>query len=214
MDRPVAEPLRILCIGAHSDDIEIGCCATLSSLFALQESPRVYWTVFSALGDREEEALDSASRLLEGVDESTVEALGFRDGYFPSEVAGIKEHFEGIKARFDPHLIFTHWERDRHQDHRVVSELTWNTFRDHLILEYEIPKYDGDLGQPNVFCPVSTEARDVKIQHLMGSFATQRRKAWYNSETFNGLMRIRGMEGASPTGYAEAFFARKLRLGV
>jgi LmbE family N-acetylglucosaminyl deacetylase len=170
----------------------------------------VVWVVFSAAGQREREARDAAEIVLEGAAASEVEVLDFRDGFFPYHGAQIKEKFEELKTSVSPDLILTHWEGDRHQDHRLISDLTWNTFRDHLILEYEVPKYDGDLGNPNVFFPVQEEVRERKVQLLMDTFSTQRSKAWFSPETFLGIMRIRGVESASPTGYAEAFHARKL----
>lgn len=214
LDKPGPGGLRVLCLGAHADDIEIGCAGTLFSLLKERAGLEVHWIVFSARGQREEEARVSAASLLEGVEKAQVEALSFRDGFFPSEIGGIKEYFEGIKARFEPDLILTHWEGDRHQDHRVISELTWNTFRNHLVFEYEVPKYDGDLGHPNLFVPLSEEVRQRKVEHLMDSFASQRPKHWYTPDTFQAIMRIRGLEGASPTGYAEAFHARKVILPV
>jgi LmbE family N-acetylglucosaminyl deacetylase len=141
-----------------------------------------------------------------------VAVFGFRDSHFPYEGGAIKERFEELKARFTPDLVLTHRGDDRHQDHRVISELTWNTYRDHVILEYEIPKYDGDLGQPNVFVPVDDAVRTRKIELLMDAFRTQRDKRWFTASTFESLMRIRGIECASPTGFAEGFHARKLTL--
>ncbi|MEP6492887.1 MAG: PIG-L deacetylase family protein [bacterium] len=208
------QPTRILCLGAHSDDIEIGCGATLFTMLSSGAPIDVQWIVFGAKGSREEEARRSAAIVLGGDARHEVSVLGFSDSFFPSESAAIKREFEQLKARFDPDVIFTHRGDDRHQDHRVISELTWNTYRGHTILEYEIPKYDGDLGQPNVFVPVGAEARTRKIDVLMEIFCTQRDKRWFSPETFDGLMRIRGIECASPTGYAEGFYARKITLDV
>ena len=204
---------RVLFLGAHSDDIEIGCGATVISM--IQSFPRseVYWVVFSALGERKEEAFAAAAAFLGSDVSVTVEVLGFRDGFFPYHGEAIKEHFEAIKVRFDPDLIFTHREADKHQDHRLVSEMTWNSFRYHLILEYEIPKFDGDLGNPSVFFPVGEEARQRKLTLLQEIFLTQRSKPWFSEETFSGLLRLRGIECGSPTGYAEGFHVRKLTLG-
>jgi len=213
---PLADgrPTRILCLGAHSDDIEIGCGATLFTLLSTGAPVEIQWVVFGAKGSRDEEARRSAAIVLgDGVGHQ-VSVLGFSDSFFPSESVAIKQEFEALKTRFDPDVIFTHRGADRHQDHRVISELTWNTYRSHMILEYEIPKYDGDLGNPNVFIPVGTDARAKKIGVLMEVFCTQRDKRWFSPETFDGLMRIRGIECASPTGYAEGFYARKITLDV
>lgn len=203
---------RVLCLGAHPDDIEIGCGATLLSIISSNPAIEVHWVVFSAGGARELEAREGASAFLEGAARSEIEVLSHPDGFFPYHGAGIKERFEDLRTRFSPDLILTHREGDRHQDHRLISELTWNTFRNHLILEYEIPKYDGDLGNPNVFFPVSDETRDRKIEILLESFPTQRRKDWFNRDTFLAVMRLRGIESRSPTGFAEGFHARKLLL--
>jgi LmbE family N-acetylglucosaminyl deacetylase len=200
---------RILALGAHSDDIEIGCGATLLALAGAGEV-EVTWVVLGAEGVRETEARTSAHAFLG--DAVSVECHAFRDGYFPYVGGEVKDVFEDLKARVDPDVIFTHTRHDLHQDHRVVCELTWNTWRDHLILEYEIPKYDGDLGSPNVFIPISAEVARKKIELLASSFASQSEKHWFDEELFLGLMRIRGMEIRSATRYAEAFVSRKLAL--
>jgi LmbE family N-acetylglucosaminyl deacetylase len=135
----------------------------------------------------------------------------FRDGFFPFEGEQIKNFFEGLK-RVSPDLILTHNRKDAHQDHRLIAELTWNTFRNHLILEYEIPKYDGDMGQPSVFVPIEAEIYQKKVRYLMDAFESQRQKRWFQQETFLSLMRLRGMECNAPSGYAEAFYCRKLIL--
>jgi LmbE family N-acetylglucosaminyl deacetylase len=209
-----SEGLRILCLGAHSDDAEIGCGGTILSMIAARPDTQVHWIVFSAAGPRAEEARASAAIFLNGAAHAEVEVFGFRDGFFPYQGADIKERFEDVKQRFTPDVVFTHRGQDRHQDHRVVSELTWNTFRHHMVLEYEIPKYDGDLAQPNVFVALDDETRARKVELLMQHFGTQRSKAWFTPETFEGLMRLRGVESASPTGYAEAFHARKVTLDL
>ena len=205
------EPLNVLCLGAHSDDIEIGCGATLLQLLAAHPGTRVYWVVFSGSEARAAETRHSASLFLQGA-AATVETYTFRDGFFPYQGAAIKDAYESLKERVAPDLVFTHDGRDRHQDHRVVSELTWNTFRDSTILEYEIPKYDGGLATPNVFVPVDEGTRRKKIEYLMTAFATQREKQWFNDATFDGLMRLRGVESASPTGYAEGFHGHKITI--
>jgi LmbE family N-acetylglucosaminyl deacetylase len=201
--------LRILCLGAHSDDIEIGCGGTLLRTLAAHPCARVRWVVLSGVGCRGEEARASAARMLQTAASADVSIERFRDSFFPHIAADLKEYFEQLKTEPPPDVVFTHDGRDAHQDHRVVSELTWNTFRDHLILEYEIPKYDGGLATPNFFVPLDDDARREKLGVLMDVFATQRDKRWFTASTFEGLMRLRGVECASPTGYAEGFHARK-----
>ena len=207
-------PLKLLCLGAHADDIEIGCGGTILRLVAEVPELVVRWIVFSGTGPREAEARDSAAAFLEHVAEKQIQVLGFRDGYFPFQGADIKDCFEAVKRGFDPSLILTHWRSDAHQDHRLLAELTHNTFRDHLVLEYEIPKYDGDLGTPNVFVPVAEELAREKARLILEFFGSQRPKHWFDEELFLGLMRVRGMEGRSESGYAEAFTCRKLSLAI
>jgi len=203
---------RVLCLGAHSDDIEIGCGATLLRLIANHPAVEVTWVVLGASGAREREARTSAQAFLRKAAKADIETATFRDGYFPYDGAAIKDYFEALKGRVKPDLIFTHHGADRHQDHRVTYELTRNTWRDHLILEYEIPKYDGDLGLPNAYVPVTAAQAKRKTALLLKHFGTQRNRHWFDEETFMGLMRLRGIESASPTRYAEAFHAPKLRL--
>ncbi len=203
---PDQQSLRILCLGAHSDDIEIGCGATILSLAEAYPAAQFQWVVFSALGERRQEALASAQAFLRGCSQPRICTHDFRDGFFPSNHSTIKEEFEKLKE-FSPHLILTHCREDLHQDHRVICELTWNTFRRHLIWEYEIPKYDGDLGRPNFFVPAQERHCRMKIDYLMRYFGTQRPKHWFSEETFLALMRLRGIESASS--YAEAFYCRK-----
>lgn len=203
----------VLFLGAHCDDIEIGCGATLQRLLAEYADLAVYWVVLSSNPVREAEARNSAGILLNGVKQKTVDVRAFRNGYFPFIGAEIKDYFELLKQDVQPDLIFTHYGQDAHQDHRLTSELTWNTFRNHLILEYEIPKYDGGLGSPNLFVPVTTQHCERKAEHLMNSFASESNKHWFTRDTFLGLMRLRGVECSAPTGYAEAFYARKLMIG-
>jgi LmbE family N-acetylglucosaminyl deacetylase len=209
---PPRGPVTLLCLGAHADDIEIGCGGTLLRILAERRQVRVHWVVLSGDATRAREARRSASRMLRGAARSQIRIERFRDGFLPYEATAVKEVFEQLKGEVEPDLIFTHRRDDRHQDHRLVSDLTWNTYRDHLILEYEIPKYDGDLGQPNVFVPISDAIRRRKIRHLMSAFPTQARKRWYSPATFEGLMRIRGVECAAGEGYAEAFHGCKLIL--
>jgi LmbE family N-acetylglucosaminyl deacetylase len=204
--------LSVLCLGAHSDDIEIGIGATLLGLIDRGVRLDVHWCVLGGTGDREKEAKASAADFLSNATDAQIEVESFRDGFFPEQGEAIKSWFETLKRRTKPDIIFTHRRDDAHQDHRRVSRLTWNTFRDHCILEYEIPKWDGDLGQPNLYVPVSAAALKRKVDLLISHFGTQRSKQWFDSETFFGLARLRGMECCAPERYAEAFFARKLCL--
>ncbi|MCK1597311.1 PIG-L deacetylase family protein [Bradyrhizobium sp. 164] len=206
------ERLSILCLGAHSDDIEIGAGATILNLTARGVRLDVHWCVLSAPGERESEARASAAEFVFDAARSQIEAMSFRDGFFPEQGDEIKKWFEALKRRVEPDLILTHRGDDAHQDHRQVSRLTWNTFRDHSILEYEIPKWDGDIGRPNVYAPVSAGALQRKIDLLMSHFGSQRSKQWFDPEVFRGLARLRGMECRAPDRYAEAFVANKLAL--
>jgi LmbE family N-acetylglucosaminyl deacetylase len=206
------EPLKVLAIGAHADDIEIGCGGTILSWIAAGAPLDVTWVVFGALGPREEEARQSARFFLRGALRQRVVAHGFRDGYFPYDLT-IKDEFERLKAEVDPDLVFTHHRDDRHQDHRAVSDLTWNTFRAHALLEYEIPKYDGDLRAPNIFVALSRDVCNKKVDALLTHFGSQADKQWFTRDTFLGLARLRGIECGSPSGFAEAFYGRKLQLG-
>jgi LmbE family N-acetylglucosaminyl deacetylase len=201
---------HVLCLGAHADDIEIGCGGTILSLLETDQPPAVTWVVFSAAGSRAAEAQQSAERFLAGTAKREIVLNTFRDGFFPYTGAQVKEAFEELKAKVSPDLVFTHYRHDLHQDHRTVAELTWNTFRDHLILEYEIPKYDGDLGAPNVFLPLSEPLCRQKIDTILTSFKSQSGKRWFSEELFRALLRLRGMECNAPSGYAEAFYGRKL----
>jgi LmbE family N-acetylglucosaminyl deacetylase len=199
---------HVLCLGAHADDIEVGCSGTVLRLLDAEPAPAVTWIVFSGEGDREREALESAHALLGRARTKDVQVHGFRDGYFPSQTEAIKDCFERLKRTVVPDLVLTHQRGDLHQDHRVVAELTWNTFRNHLILEYEIPKYDGDLGTPNLFVPLDEAVVERKIANLLGRFPTQSGRHWFSDELFRAVLRLRGMEAA--TRYAEAFHCRKL----
>lgn len=206
------EPLRLLAIGAHSDDIEIGCCGTVLKLIEQGWLSEVCWVVLTGETNRAAEAGQSAEALLGGIPGKRVILKGFRDGYFPYDGAEIKGFFEQLKAEFSPDVILTHQRFDLHQDHRVTCELTWNTFRDHLILEYEIPKYDGDLGAPNLFVSLDDSLCRKKIDHLITHFPSQVSKRWFKEDLFSGMLRLRGMECNSPTSYAEAFYSRKALL--
>lgn len=201
--------LKILCLGSHSDDIEIGCGGTILRLAEQYPDCTFYWVVFSATGTRAEEAQCAAVRFA-GTHLKGPLLKNFRDGFLPFSGSEVKTVFEELKQEVSPDLIFTHNRKDAHQDHRLVSELTWNTFRNHFILEYEIPKYDGDLGQPSVFVPLESETYKNKVRFIMESFKTQHPKHWFQPETFLSLMRLRGMECNAPSGYAEAFYCYKL----
>jgi len=205
---------RVLVVGCHSDDIEIGCGGTLLLLTRANPALEVTWVVLGAEGDRAAEARASAEWFLAAADAKSIEIHGFRDGFFPYVGGEVKEVFEQLKARVDPQLVLTHARNDLHQDHRLVCELTWNTFRDHVIFEYEIPKYDGDLGTPNVFVSLTAEVAREKARRIVESFSTQSAKHWFDEDTFLALMRLRGMESRSPSSYAEAFTCRKLSLRV
>ena len=203
-----SNPLKVLCVGAHSDDIEIGCGGLILSLIRQRRPLDVRWCVFSAPPGRDREAKRGAALFLKGAGRTRVVLHRFRDGFFPYDGAAIKTAFEALKP-FKPDLVLTHYRDDRHQDHRVLSDLAWNTFRDHLILEYEIPKYDGDLGTPNCFVALDEAVCNLKVKYLNDAFGSQRDKHWFSAETFLGLMRLRGMECRAPGGYAEAFYSRK-----
>ena len=208
-------PVHILCLGAHADDIEIGCGGLLLDLLARNRQVHVNWVVFSATPTRAKEAQVSARAFLNGAKSKRVTIHRFRDGFFPYDGAKIKKSFEALKRAIpNPDLVLTHYRDDRHQDHRTISDLTWNTFRNHLVLEYEIPKFDGDLGTPNCFVPLSRATSVRKTEHLGNAFTTQTDKHWFSAETFLGLMRLRGVECRAPEGYAEAFYARKFVLGA
>ena len=200
----------ILCLGAHCDDIEIGCGGTLLRLTRERPDISVHWLVFSSDTVRAREAKDSASKFLRGARHKTIVIKEFRNGFFPYHGAEIKECFEQLKGEVAPDIIFTHFREDLHQDHKIVSDLTWNTFRDHLVLEYEIPKYDGDLGHPNLFVPLTESEWRGKIDFILASFESQKDKRWFTPDTFQSMMRLRGVESNSPSGYAEGFSCRKV----
>jgi LmbE family N-acetylglucosaminyl deacetylase len=209
LSKEASAELTVLCVGAHCDDIEIGCGGTLLYLKTGFPRVRFHWVVLSAIETRSQEAAKSAELFTAGCKKELV-LKDYRDGFLPYSGAKVKDFFEEMKEQVNPDLIFTHWQGDAHQDHRLVSELTWNTFRNHLILEYEVPKYDGDMGRPNLFVPLEAPLYERKVDHLFEAFASQREKRWFDRQTFLGLMRIRGMESNSPSGYAEAFHARKI----
>jgi len=213
LGRPGREFKTLLCLGAHCDDIEIGCGGTILRL--IQENPHlhIHWVVFSSDPQRSVEAHDSARAFLQHAGGHDILIKEFRDSYFPAMATEIKGCFEELKTSIRPDVVLTHYRHDLHQDHRMVSELTWNTFRNHLILEYEIPKYDGDLGAPNLFMPLSEDHWRRKISTLMECYPSQANKHWFEPQTFAALMRLRGIESNSPSGYAEAFYSRKIVLG-
>lgn len=203
---------HVLCLGCHSDDIEIGCGGAILTLANSFPSAVFHWVVFAASGVRAEEAERSARSFVPPDRLHTLSLHTFRDGFMPFAGAEVKEIFETLKAQIKPDLIFTQNRQDAHQDHRLIAELTWNTFRNHLILEYEIPKYDGDLGQPNLFIPLEQMTYQRKVDNIMRHFATQHSRQWFREEVFLGLMRLRGMECNAASGYAEGFFCRKASL--
>jgi LmbE family N-acetylglucosaminyl deacetylase len=211
LDAAAGKPLQILCLGSHSDDIEIGCGGTILHLASQYPGCEFHWVVFSAIGVREEEARRAASQFVEPGSLKGPHLKAFRDGFMPFAGTEVKDSFEELKT-ISPDLIFTHNGKDAHQDHRLIAELTWNTFRNHLILEYEIPKYDGDLGQANLFVPLEPETYQRKVRYIMDAFQSQHSKHWFRQETFLALMRLRGMECNAPSGHAEAFYCRKLVL--
>jgi LmbE family N-acetylglucosaminyl deacetylase len=202
-------PLRILCLGAHSDDIEIGCGGTLLKLIETSINIEIWWVVFCARDQRKIEAQNSANEFLKDVAHRQVILKDFRDGFFPYIGTEVKDFFEELKSKIHPDLIFTHYRHDLHQDHRMICELTWNTYRDHFILEYEIPKYDGDLGSPNAFVHLDREICEKKIANITANFLTQESRHWFSGETFMALLTLRGIESRSPSSYAEAFYSRK-----
>ena len=207
-------PIRhVLCLGAHCDDLEIGCGGTVLKLAGGRGHPAFTWIVFSSDDQREAEAQRSAESLLRQASSSRIIIKKFRDGFLPYEGALVKDAFEEIKAEVQPDLVLTHYREDLHQDHRLISELTWNTFRDHLILEYEIPKYDGDLGSPNVFVPLDESMCRRRNETILKHFSSQSRKRWFSEDLFRSLLRLRGMECNSASDYAEAFYCRKLVVG-
>lgn len=210
---PARKPLQILCLGAHCDDIEIGCGGALLALLKAYPQSGVTWVVLSGTPQREREARASARRFLRQAGESRVIVRGHRDGYFPGEYAAIKDGIEALKSLPEPDLVFTHHRADLHQDHRLVGELTWNTFRRHLVLEYEVPKYEGGLVTPSAYVALDAAQVERKISALLGCYRSQRDKHWFSAETFRGLMRLRGIESGSGTGWAEGFHASKLLLG-
>ncbi len=209
-DKAEDRTLKVLCIGAHSDDIEIGCGGTILRLLSENDDTEVHWVVLGSSGQRDGEALASANKFLEGTKRKNISVEDFKDSFFPYVGGEIKTFFENLKKSVSPDIIFTHYRYDLHQDHRLVSELTWNTYRDHFILEYETIKYDGDLGVPNSFVHLDKQTCDRKIDYLMEFFKTQKSRDWFTPDTFFSMLRIRGVESRSPEKFAEGFYCRKL----
>lgn len=210
LNAPSTGVLQVLCLGCHSDDIEIGCGGTILRLAEEHPDWKFHWVVFSAIGPRASEAREGAAKFAGSSCPGGPILHTFKDGFMPFAGAEIKAVFEDLKSSISPDIIFTHNRNDAHQDHRLVAELTWNTFRSHFVLEYEIPKYDGDMGRPALFFPLSSEISEKKVRYLMETFQSQHARAWFRPETFQALMRLRGMECNAPSGYAEAFYARKI----
>ena len=204
------KPLNVLCLGAHCDDLEIGCGGTLLTLLSQHPKVHVYWQVFSSTPSRKQEAIAGVKRFTANASHLEIDILDFRDGYLSYEGRAVKDAIEKTKMNFAPDIIFTHYRDDLHQDHRQVSELTWNTFRNHLILEYEIPKWDGDLGTPNTFVAIEQAIADEKIAALQSIYNSQKDKSWFTDDLFRSILRIRGMESNSVSTLAEAFYARKI----
>ncbi len=203
-------PRRILCLGAHCDDIEIGCGGTVLRLLESHKECEVYWMVFTSSPERKPEAEQAADLFLKRAKSKRVIVRDYRDGFLPYSGPAVKDEFESLKREFSPDLILTHQRYDLHQDHRLICELTWNTFRDHMILEYEIPKYDGDFGSPNFFVNLDERLVEAKLDHLFRAFESQDGKHWFTKDLFSAVMRLRGMEANSPTRFAEGFYARKM----
>ena len=205
-----SDSLKILCLGAHCDDIEIGCGGTILRLLSAHPRAEVLWVVFCSTDERAKEARECAEEFLRSSAHQRILISKFRDGFLPYDGPRAKEHFEELKKEFDPHIIFTHYLQDRHQDHRLISDLTWNTWRNHFILEYEIPKYDGDLGSPNIFVELDETVMTTKVDAIQRCYKSQKSKHWFESDVFLGIARLRGLESASKS--AEAFYCRKAAL--
>lgn len=201
-----------LFLGAHCDDIEIGCGGTILHLLEAHPDMEMIWIVFSSNDARAKEAEASFEKFVGSLQEKTIEINAFQNGFFPYIGSSIKDYFEELKGRVQPDVIFSHYGEDLHQDHRLIAELTWNTFRDHWILEYEVPKYDGGLQSPNIFVPISADQAQRKSELLESCYKTQKKRPWFTASTFEGLSRLRGVECNSESGYAEAFYSRKTLL--
>lgn len=211
--RSSRQRLNILCLGAHCDDVDIGCGGALLALLKQYRSTDVTWVVFSARGERKRELRASARRFLRNATSWRVVTHEYRDGFMPADFRAIKEDFERLKELPQPDVVFTHRREDRHQDHRLIAELTWNTWRSHLILEYEVAKYEGDLTTPSAYVGLQPAEVERKIRILLSCYRTQRNKHWFTADTFRGLMRLRGIESGASSGWAEGFHVSKLLLG-
>jgi len=207
----IPEP-KILCLGAHPDDIEIGCGGTILRIIKEEPEAQFRWVVFSGDKKRREEAYQGADFFLQSAKSKKIDIEHFRDSYFPFIGGRIKDFFEKLKTEFSPDLIFTHYSIDAHQDHRLISNLTWNTFRDQFILEYEIPKYEGDFGNPNLHVCLTEFQVKQKTSHICSIFQTQKEKPWFDEEVFRAILRLRGVECNSPSRFAEAFYCPKIVL--
>lgn len=205
-------PLTILCLGAHSDDVEIGCGGTLLRLLAEHPGSTVHWVTFSATSERADETRSSAAAFTAEAARLELDIFDFAENHFPSQLRELKEQMGSVARTVTPDVVFTHRREDLHQDHSTIAELTWQAFRDHVVLEYEIPKFEGDLGHPNLFVPLSADQARRKVDLICEHFATQADKPWFRPEVFTGLMAVRGVECVAPGGYAEGFTARKLVL--
>jgi LmbE family N-acetylglucosaminyl deacetylase len=214
LDSVREKTLSILCVGAHCDDIEIGCGGTLLALQGRSKRLAIDWAVLSGSAERRKEAQSSMRMLVKPVHRGELLFADFTDGRFPAAYSDIKEFVESLKGRLRPDLIFCHERDDRHQDHRVVNEMIWNSFRDHLVLEYEIPKWDGGVGQPNVYVPLGAKQAGTKVDALLKAHRSQAGRDWFTRDTFMAILRLRGLECRSPSGYAEAFHGRKLQFNA
>ena len=212
LEKKIGTSPNVLCFGAHCDDIEIGCGGTITNLINEYKDIEFYWVVFCTNQEREKELCKSFEFFLKKVQKKSINVFNFKDGFLPYQADKVKDIFEQIKKMFVPDLILTHYRDDRHQDHRTVSDLTWNTYRDHLILEYEIPKYDGDFGTPNFFVELSEAACRQKIGNILQTYVSQREKHWFTEDIFLATARLRGMEACARSKYAEAFYCRKIVL--
>jgi LmbE family N-acetylglucosaminyl deacetylase len=210
LKKKVGTHLKVLCLGAHCDDIEIGCGGTIINLIDEYQDIEFHWTVFCSNQEREQELYKSFETFLKRVQKKTIDIFNFKDGFLPYQAEKVKGVFENMKKEFSPDLILTHYRDDRHQDHRTVSDLTWNTYRNHLILEYEIPKYDGDFGAPNFFVELSEDTCHKKVSNILQAYSSQREKHWFTEDIFFATARIRGMEACAISKYAEAFYCRKI----
>ena len=207
---PRGRRLELLCIGAHCDDIEIGCGGTLLALQQQHLDCRIHWLVLTSTPSRREETLAAATAFMRPSARGEVRICDFRDGFLPAHFTDVKAQFESFKRLVEPDLVFTHYGMDRHQDHSLTSQVTWQTFRDHMVWEYEIPKYDGDLATPNMYVMLPEAIAAQKVDVIMRSFASQAGKPWFKADNLRAIMRLRGLESRAQSGFAEGFHCRKL----